>query len=63
VRRPPIAAPSRNAVVRGLGSGWLLKGELGMTGIVKTKRPIRLDPGEVTSSLLANDAGARSEGS
>jgi hypothetical protein len=60
VVRPVIEAPSRNAVARELGPHWALKGELGMTGLVRTARPVRAAPREVTAALLANDPGARS---
>jgi len=58
VRRPVLKAPSRNAVVRRLGDAWALKGELGMTGITRTLRPITMAPDEVAVALLRNDAGA-----
>jgi hypothetical protein len=57
VTRPRIPAPSRNAVVRDLAGEWAIKGELGMTGIARTARPLRQGPGETASALLRNDAG------
>lgn len=58
VRRPPIPAPSRNAVALDLGEGWALKGELKMTGILRTSRPIKMRPGDVVAALLRRDPGA-----
>jgi hypothetical protein len=62
VKRPRIAAPSRNAAAQDLGEGWALKGELGMTGILRTTRPVRRDPAEIAAALLRRDAGAQSAG-
>jgi hypothetical protein len=62
VERPGIASPSRNAATRGLGDGWSIKGDLGMTGIARTSRPVRTQPGDVVLSLLRHDEGARSAG-
>ena len=59
VRRPRLAAPSRNAIAQDLGPGWAIKGELGMTGILRTARPVARDPAEVASVLLRRDPGAR----
>jgi hypothetical protein len=61
VTRPRIVPPSRNATVRGLGEEWVIKGDLGMTGIARTARPIALDPSVVVSILLKNDPGAARE--
>lgn len=59
VRRPQIKAPSRNAIAQDLGEGWAIKGEMGMTGILRTERPVRLKPAEVLAVLLRRDPGAR----
>lgn len=58
VRRPPVPAPSRNAVAQDLGEGWALKGELKMTGILRTARPIKMAPQDVVSALLRRDPAA-----
>ncbi len=63
VDRPPIAAPSRNACARELGPGWALKGELGMTGILRTIAPVRLAPREVAQRLAGSDPGLSSTSS
>jgi hypothetical protein len=60
VRRPRLAPPSRNAIAQDLGAGWAIKGQLGMTGILRTMRPVRQDPVAVTAVLLRRDPGARS---
>jgi hypothetical protein len=59
VRRVPIAAPSKNAIARELGEGWAIKGELGMTGLCRTVRPIALAPEVVLERIFAGDPGAR----
>ena len=58
VRRPRLAAPSRNAIAQDLGAGWAIKGELGMTGILRTRGPVERDPAEVVSVMLRRDPGA-----
>lgn len=58
VRRPSIAPPSRNAIAQELGEGWALKGELGMTGILRTARPTRMGPADVVAAILRRDRGA-----
>lgn len=55
VKRASLAKPSRNALARDLGEGWALKGELGMTGLLRTRAPIALAPREVVTRLLANE--------
>ena len=59
VRRPLLRAPSRNAIAQDLGAGWVIKGELGMTGILRTACPIEVDPAEVVAVLLRRDPDAR----
>jgi hypothetical protein len=59
VRRPRLPAPSRNAIAQDLGPGWALKGELGMTGLLRTRGPVDRDPGEVAALLLRRDPGAQ----
>jgi len=59
VKRPRLPAPSRNAIAQDLGEGWMIKGELGMTGLLRTMQPVRLTPAEVLAVLLKRDPGAR----
>jgi hypothetical protein len=59
VRRPRLAAPSRNAIAQDLGPGWDIKSDLGMTGILRTIEPIAPPPGDVVDTLLRRDPGAR----
>lgn len=55
VVRPTLVKPSRNALARDLGEGWALKGELGMTGLLRTKAPIALKPREALERLARNE--------
>ena len=59
VRRPSLPPPSRNAIAQDLDASWAIKGELGMTGILRTSRPVLRDPAEVVAVLLRRDPGAR----
>jgi hypothetical protein len=59
VRRPRLPPPSRNAIAQDLDADWAIKGDLGMTGILRAKRPVRQDPAAVAAVLLARDPGAR----
>lgn len=58
IERPAIPAPSRNAIARDLGEGWSSKGELGMTGLLRTTRPIARGPDAIVAALQRNDPGA-----
>ena len=58
VQRESLRAPSRNACARALGKGWVLKGGLGMTGIVRTKFPIATRPLDVARTLASVEANA-----
>jgi hypothetical protein len=58
VRRPPLAPPSRNFVATALSRAldtpfyaWALKGDLGMTGILRTAAPIARTPDEVARAV------------
>ncbi len=57
VLRPPLPKPSRNALARGLPGKWTLKGDLGMTGLLRTRAPIDAPPREVLAILSRNDSG------
>jgi len=59
VEREMLAKPSRNALARALDSdAWALKGDLGMTGLLRTKRAIATKPRDVIERLLVNEVRA-----
>ena len=67
VVRPKLHAPSRNATAVALSSAcgvpfasWALKGDLGMTGILRTATPVTCPPPRVASVLRELRAGGRS---
>ncbi len=52
VERPRMSPPSRNALARAVGAAdWAVKGELGMTGLLRTKGTIAQGPEEVAGAL------------
>jgi hypothetical protein len=58
VVRPKVEAPSRNATALALSSGcgvpfssWALKGELGLTGVLRTSAPLACSPSDVARVL------------
>lgn len=60
VVRPRLRAPSRNATATTLSrecgvpfDAWALKGELGMTGILRTATPIACAPARIATALQA----------
>ena len=57
VVRPAIPQPSRSRLRQGLDEpdAWAVKGSLGMTGLLRTDRPIRHRPERVADALLAVD--------
>jgi hypothetical protein len=55
VRRPALRPPSRNALVAGLGDAFAIKGELGMSGLLRTRAPTRLTPRALAEHLAARE--------
>jgi hypothetical protein len=55
VVRPRLTAPKKNALAASLGAGWALKGDLGMTGLIRTTAPIRQGPHEIAARLLERE--------
>jgi hypothetical protein len=53
VVRPIVEAPSRNAIAARLGSGWIMTGDLGMTGILRSDGVLAITPDEVAAVLAA----------
>lgn len=53
--RPPLKSPSRNAMAAALGKGFAIKGELGMSGLLRTERPIARPPSEIAEILARSD--------
>jgi hypothetical protein len=58
VVRPKVEAPSRNATALALSSGcgvpfssWALKGDLGLTGVLRTSAPLACSPSDVARVL------------
>jgi len=69
VVRPKIPAPSRNATAVALSSAcgvpfasWALKGDLGMTGVLRTKTPVSCSPEQVARVLRDLGEGGPSRG-
>lgn len=58
VRRPTLTSPAKNALIADLGSGWAIKGGLGMTGLLRSTTPVPMPPAEVASRLRARDRWA-----
>lgn len=58
VVRPTLAPPSKNALAARMAepSAWAIKGELGMTGLLRTKAPIAARPEDVAEALAAADS-------
>lgn len=60
VVRPRLRAPSRNATAVALSAAchvpfeaWALKGDLGMTGVLRTAAPIACPPEQIAAALVA----------
>lgn len=58
VFRPRLASPSRNALVQKVGDGFAIKGDLGMTGLLRSTRRTRVPPEEIAALLRAGDKTA-----
>jgi hypothetical protein len=53
VVRPPLAAPSRHAIANAIGGdAWAFKGDLGMTGLLRTKAPIASSPDTIARAIV-----------
>jgi hypothetical protein len=69
VTRPKLQAPSRNATAVALSSAcgvpfaaWALKGDLGMTGVLRTRAPVSCAPALVARALSGLRDGGPSHG-
>jgi hypothetical protein len=56
--RPPLPAPEAGALIALLGPDWTDEGLPGMTGIIRTRRPIAQRTGALASRLAELDQGA-----
>ncbi len=56
VVRPVLAKPDAAALARALGPAWTDEGLPGMTGIIRTSRPVVEQPENLVHTLLQIDA-------
>ncbi len=57
VVRPNLGKPSKNAIVAKAPGEWVIKGDLGMVGLARTKRALREEPAVVARALASGDRG------